>query len=718
LLDDGGFAAEYNTLRNWVNWTGMDKNSVVYDFNKDMVDREHTFYHSTDRSGVYAKRRMNDNMHKTVSMLNRGQRLNYVPTDIDGVERTTTGKVFDIGAIEFYSKKWMTDIEIRNIHSPAAYQGRAPFNDAEYVMLRKMQGNNQTVPVRVFVRNNGQTFQANIPVTATVIGSGAPAPETQLVSLAPDQEKEVVFFTRASNQFKPRPYGPGGTVPARFASMRTTVTDTFRITVSTTLNDENPGNNFTTSTVRFFVPQSELNLLISAENSHANLYTGNNPVVTNQETVAGKLNFDTVVAALGQLHYFQTTAEGKHHFDVLERTAWEPRSVDYSVYKGVIWSDGHDKELTYWQKQNLIDFTNIGTPSRKTSLIVASQEMLRENNDFVADRFNVELQDNVIRARDPRAYTTTPIAIKGKDQNTMFVIDVDRTTYSVGDFSDDIPRPSRFNLIDTAFGQNFIAYYFYNKSLSNPDASTVIRDNISSVSAKTLTRNVSFTAVDWRHLRNASAFLGGIFNDFGDDIFSEDEWLTPIELVSFNATPIGRKVVLDWITATESNTSHFEVERANVVNSLTDIFNTVGKKQASGFTNTNTSYNLFDDNVQFGNRYAYRLKINDFNGDFTYSPIQEVSIEYADGVRFGEPVPNPTSDITTVDFALDKEARVRISLHDLTGKEVMLLADGILPAGAYPIEINVSKLSSGTYNLMYVIDGKLITKSTIINVVK
>jgi hypothetical protein len=154
LLDDGGFAAEYGGgndagqigLRNWQNWTGTEKHSVIYNFEKDMID---VSQHFIPGAVIYNKTRMSNEMHKTVSGLNRGARLNYVTTDIDGVNRTELGKTFDIGAIEFDSKRLFSDIEVRNIHAPAAYRNvNTLFNDAEYVMLRKMQGNYASVPVR------------------------------------------------------------------------------------------------------------------------------------------------------------------------------------------------------------------------------------------------------------------------------------------------------------------------------------------------------------------------------------------------------------------------------------------------------------------------------------------------------------------------------------------------------------------------------------------
>jgi hypothetical protein len=48
----------------------------------------------------------------------------------------------------------------------------------------------------------------------------------------------------------------------------------------------------------------------------------------------------------------------------------------------------------------------------------------------------------------------------------------------------------------------------------------------------------------------------------------------------------------------------------------------------------------------------------------------------------------------------------------------MLLSEGFVSSGEQTIDVDVSNLSSGVYNVVYVIDGKLISKSTIINVSK
>jgi hypothetical protein len=67
--------------------------------------------------------------------------------------------------------------------------------------------------------------------------------------------------------------------------------------------DENPRNNMKEVPVRFYVPQARLSLIVSAENSHKLLSTSNILESTDQDIVAGKLNFDTVEAALRTMNY-------------------------------------------------------------------------------------------------------------------------------------------------------------------------------------------------------------------------------------------------------------------------------------------------------------------------------------------------------------------------------------------------------------------------------
>jgi hypothetical protein len=385
------------------------------------------------------------------------------------------------------------------------------------------------------------------------------------------------------------------------------------------------------------------------------------------------------------------------------------------LYSAVIWSDGDDKSLTYWEKQSLIDFANVGNPNRKTTLIAASQEMIRSNDDM-SNKFNTELQSNVLRSvikEDGFYDKTDDIKIRGYYHNLDFVINIVPTTF----LYDRKPQAGIFSIKDTVYGQNYVAYYYHPVRADRPR----YNDNLSAISSKMLDRNLVYSAVDWRHLANATAFLSGILSDVGKDLQNaDDSSRKSLDLLDFSTKSIGRKVMLNWTTANEIDTKDFDIERANTFNTeVVGIFNKIGNENALGLSKSKNYYSNIDNNVIFNQQYAYRLKINSFDGQYTYSPLRFVDIEYSSGITIDDPTPNPSSnDLVRVNYNLPKESSVRIVLYDLSGRELMVVYEGTRSVGSNSVEIDVTGLSAGIYNLRFVVDGMIVEKSTAINIIK
>lgn len=107
----------------------------------------------------------------------------------------------------------------------------------------------------------------------------------------------------------------------------------------------------------------------------------------------------------------------------------------------------------------------------------------------------------------------------------------------------------------------------------------------------------------------------------------------PIELVSFGGECAGQDVRLDWMTATEQNTSHFVVERS----ADSQNFTSVGLVSAAGNSQTTQVYSWLDtDPAELS---YYRLRSVDLDGSEGLSDVVAVSCGTDDrGVRI---FPNP-----------------------------------------------------------------------------
>ena len=63
----------------------------------------------------------------------------------------------------------------------------------------------------------------------------------------------------------------------------------------------------------------------------------------------------------------------------------------------------------------------------------------------------------------------------------------------------------------------------------------------------------------------------------------------------------------------------------------------------------------------------------------------------------GQNYPNPFNPATKIDFVMPSDGNVSLKVYDITGKEVITLAEGYRSQGSYSVSFNGSGLSSGVY---------------------
>ncbi len=76
--------------------------------------------------------------------------------------------------------------------------------------------------------------------------------------------------------------------------------------------------------------------------------------------------------------------------------------------------------------------------------------------------------------------------------------------------------------------------------------------------------------------------------------------------------------------------------------------------------------------------------------------------------------PNPFNSETIIEYSVEKQSNVRIIVYDITGKEITTLINEQKNPGTYRINLNSSKLSSGTYFYTIFVDGISIGKKMMV----
>jgi len=185
---------------------------------------------------------------------------------------------------------------------------------------------------------------------------------------------------------------------------------------------------------------------------------------------------------------------------------------------------------------------------------------------------------------------------------------------------------------------------------------------------------------------------GGTSTNYQATCWTGDGSFIPVELVSFSSSVSGNDVSLSWITATEVNNSHFEIQRSS--NGVG--FARIGIIEGKG-TSTETSYYSFEDEALNAGHYYYRLKQVDYNGSFEFSNVIEADIVTVNSFDLSQNYPNPFNPSTTINFSISNSGLVSLKVYDVMGNEIAEIFYQEIAAGSHSIEFNAAGLASGTY---------------------
>lgn len=90
--------------------------------------------------------------------------------------------------------------------------------------------------------------------------------------------------------------------------------------------------------------------------------------------------------------------------------------------------------------------------------------------------------------------------------------------------------------------------------------------------------------------------------------------------------------------------------------------------------------------------------------------IQNISSEVPNGYRLSQNYPNPFNPVTNIEFSLPSKGQVKLTVFDITGREVEILVNTVLSAGSYKYDFDAKDLTSGVYFYRLVTDGFVETK--------
>ncbi len=181
----------------------------------------------------------------------------------------------------------------------------------------------------------------------------------------------------------------------------------------------------------------------------------------------------------------------------------------------------------------------------------------------------------------------------------------------------------------------------------------------------------------------------------------------PVRLLDFSVQKLSTSDLVKWTTASEVNSSHFNVQRSpDGINF--ERLGRVNTQAPNGNSMQPLYYSYVDEQPLIGHNY-YRLQQVDQDNSISYSNI--IDIIWRDG-QVVKLYPNPTNDYVNIDFSLAEHSRTEIKLIDLSGRVVKSLLS-VGEKGMNHANISMGELAHGVYHIQLLQNGQIVYNSKV-----
>ncbi len=185
-------------------------------------------------------------------------------------------------------------------------------------------------------------------------------------------------------------------------------------------------------------------------------------------------------------------------------------------------------------------------------------------------------------------------------------------------------------------------------------------------------------------------------------IFADPSTL-PVKLNAFSAVKQENKVILNWNTSSEINSSSFIIERSNDAINFIEVTSV----KAAGNSSQNINYSAIDFQPNLYEVNYYRIKQIDVDGKYSYSSI--AAIDFSETVSHKSELklwPNPASnDYVNLSLGSNSTPTITVMIIDVIGRVVEKIK---IASNNENFVIPVNQLNQGAYLIKVYSNDKFI----------